>query len=177
MNFRHACLALALLPSLAAAQTSSPFSRPTAARPAPAVIESPTLTPAAAAQVAVPPAPSPTDLPPLAIVEEVPVSRIGKVNGMHIFRGTGSASTYLFEKTDKLPLEKVPVTAAQQAAQQAAQETQASEPQGSAKSPLPIGSPASEKAAAAAAIPAPAAPRAPARPNSSPSAPRPLPAR
>lgn len=89
--------------SLSYAQSGppNPFARPAAKAPQPAI-----ATPAVPSAVMAPP---PMGLPPVVpprpaddeFSESVTGTRIGEVNGMHIYRGTvagaGSDNTYLFE--------------------------------------------------------------------------------
>ncbi len=118
---------------------SNPFARPTAAQPAPTA-QPGNGAPAAgmppAPQQVIPPgfqqaSPSPMQgmpgMPPMPVteeVEEVSATRIGTVNGVHVYRGQ---NTYVFEssKTKKVSRKAVPPSVAQNAAQAAAQAGQA----------------------------------------------------
>lgn len=97
-------LALALAPMLAAAQAlpaDNPFAPPgqkaaTPEAPAPGNIT--------------PPPPSPVKIEEPVVEERVPVSRIGTINGQHIFKGKGASTTYLFESQKDVKLSRKAVT-------------------------------------------------------------------
>lgn len=102
-------VALALAPLVAAAQAQpaeNPFAPPGLKAATPELPAPGSITP---------PPPSPVKIEEPVVEERVRVTRIGTINGQHIFKGNGGATTYLFESKKDVKIARKPVTAAMEA--------------------------------------------------------------